>query len=235
MEKRTELLLRRLQQVFHDGYRPARGTQSYNVKLKNKTKAYAMVNCYGHACFNLQNEQLNDYNFETMPLFGNFSGMFYDTQSQATARMLDFIRATGLRVEECDPDKPIEEFKSWKVGIYFEKHEYKRDFHLLLEEQPHLWSSKIGFEPCLEHIYCKKPPYTYFNMVVDDPVVYEFHGAYKITNPNADANNRYLKNFNFSTKGLKELPKYRHCVIEDARENTYEKMLEDLCAARGLI
>lgn len=233
LEKRTEHLLSKLQQVFRDGYRPARGTQSYNIMLKNKAKIYAMVNCFGHI-FNLQNQQFNDYHFDAFPLFGNFSGMGYEPQDKAAKRLLEFIRAAGLKVEACDPTKTVEDFKSWKIAIYFEKNPHKRDFHLLLEEQPNLWSSKIGFEPCVEHIFSKEPPELYYNLVDDDPVVYELFEVDKVTNPFADANCKYLKNFKFNSTGLKKLPPVKQCVIEDAREDSFEKMLE-LCAARGLI
>lgn len=234
IERGTEHIRFKLEQLFiRDGYRPARPlSQSYNVTLKNGAKAYALVNCFGHACFNLQNEQLNDYKFENFPLYGNFRGIAYEPQDKAVQRMLEFIRATGLQVEDCDPKKTINEFKSWKIGIYFEDNKYKRDFHVILEGDP--CTSKIGFEPCVEGITGTLPT-IYYNLLDDDPVVYELYNTYKITNPNASVNNRYLKKFRFNSNGYKPTSKQQQFVIEDARENTYEKMLENFCAARGLI
>ena len=215
-EKRTEKLLTTLQAVFRDGYRPARGAEPYNVTLNNGVRLYSMVNCFGHI-FNLRNAQFNDYHFDSFPMYGNFPGMFYDPQDKALGRMMDFVRATGLQIEECDPKQPIEDFKSWKVALYFEDHPHKRDFHYLLEEQPCLWSSKIGFEPCVEHIMRNQPPKSYRNIVDSDAALYDFYGTYKITNPHADAQNRYLKDFRFSTKGLlidKNYPK--QIIVEDS-------------------
>lgn len=233
--KRTNILIENMTQVFKDGYRPARGNQTYNYILKNDVKLYSMVNCFGHV-FNLRNEQFDDYHFEAFPLFGNFKGMFYEPQDKAAQNMLEFIRAVGLKVEECDPRKPIEDFKSWKATVYFEDHPIKRDFHWLLEEKTGLWSSKIGFEACLENIQQITPPKSYRNLVdTDEPTIYNYYATYKITNPNANANNRYLKNFNFSTNGFKITTSQKHYVIEDTRENSFDKMLENLCTARGLL
>ena len=152
-KKQTEHVLSKLQQVFHDGYRPARGTEPYDFTLKNECKAYRLVNCFGHM-FNLKNQQLNDYQFGPYPIYSAFNEIDKDPDNKASQRMLDFIKEIGLKVEECAPDKLIDDFKSWKIALYFGKYNNnQKDFHYLLEEAPGLWSSKIGFEPCLEHIY----------------------------------------------------------------------------------
>lgn len=98
-----------------------------------------------------------------------------------------------LKIEECDPSKPIKDFKSWKIALYFLNTKYDKDFHYLLEESPQNWSSKLGFEPYVEYIHNTTPPLHYKNLVEKDSDAYEFFGAYKITNVNADANNRYVK------------------------------------------
>ncbi len=56
----THYLLKKLRQVFRDGYRPVRGDEPYGVALDNGTTANNMVNCLGHT-FNLRNRQFNDY------------------------------------------------------------------------------------------------------------------------------------------------------------------------------
>lgn len=188
----TQHLLRKLNQVFKDGYRPARGNESYNVVLDNGVKAYTMVNCLGHI-FNLRNQQLNDYQFTPQRMYGAFDNIGYNSNKKAAKRMFDFIAETGLKIEECDPHKIITDFKSWKIALYFEENKVSKDFHFMLEEAPQCWSSKIGFGPYTEHIQGTTPPQEYCNQVIAIPSKYEFYGAYKITNPNANESNRYVK------------------------------------------
>lgn len=186
-------LLRKLYKVFKDGYRPARGNEYYNVKLDNGVKAYEQVNCLGHV-FNLRNQQFNDYKIKPYKMFGYFSGLRASRfKEDATEQMFDFIKETGLKIEECDPKKTITDFKSWKVALYFHDTPWHKDFHFLLEDAPRNWSSKLGFEPYVEHNYELVPPKIYRNLVDNNPDPYEFYGTYKITNPNADENNRYVK------------------------------------------
>ena len=191
-EDPTQHLLRKLRQVFKDGYRPARGNESYDVMLNNGAKAYIMVNCLGHI-FNLRNQQFNDYQIMPYKMYGTFDGIGFNKHKKAAKRMLDFIKETGLKVEECDPNKTITDFKSWKIALYFEDSEYRKDFHYLLAETPQLWSSKVGYRPFVEHIYTTTPPSIYRNQIDNDTTPYEFYAAYKITNPNASESNCYVK------------------------------------------
>ena len=188
----TQHLLRKLNQVFKDGYRPARGNESYRVMLNNGVQAYTMVNCLGHI-FNLRNQQFNDYQFTPYRMYGAFDGITHNSNKKATQRLFDFIQATGLKIEECDPNKAITDFKSWKVALYFEDSKASKDFHFMLEETPQHWSSKIGFGPCIDQIQGTTPPREYYNQVIICPGKYEFYGTYKITNPNASESNRYVQ------------------------------------------
>lgn len=188
----TQHLLRKLQKIFKDGYRPARGNESYNVKLKNGLPAYGAVNCLGHI-FNLRNQQFNDYQIKPYQLYGYFPGLSTSSNNQAVERIFDFIQETGLKVEECAPNENITNFESWKIALYFVTSKWHKDFHFLLEDTPHNWSSKLGFEPYLEHYQGVIPPLQYRNLVEDFPPAYCFYGTYKLTNPNADENNKYLQ------------------------------------------
>lgn len=235
-EAKIATLKHTLTDVFKHGYRPARKiTEPYAYVLPNGVKVSAAVNCFGHAVFNLRNQQFLDYNLGSFPLFGSFDGICYDPKNIAENRLMDFIRSIGLKVADCDPAKLITRPDSWKVALHFEDSNDKRDFHLLLEEAPGLWSSKIGFEPCLEHVYQVTPPGVYRNLEDDDPTIYNFYATYQITNPNYSSDNPYLKDFNFNPVGLKVVSPQRQVVVEDGREDNYAKMLENLCAARGLI
>lgn len=181
MDESTHHLLSKLHQVFKDGYRPARGNESYAAQLKNGVLAGDMINCFGHT-FNLRNQQLDDYQFTPDRIYGYFPaepGASGQTRAQP---MLDFIQETGLRVAACDPNEPITDFKSWKIALYFAP----SDFHFLLEEAPGRWSSKLGFSfEVDQNLY---PPQKYYGAFD-----YNLFNTYKITNPHADANNRYLQ------------------------------------------
>ncbi|MCM1404574.1 MAG: hypothetical protein NC133_03715 [Prevotella sp.] len=184
-----EHLLRKLYKVFKDGYRPARGNESYGTKLENGMVVSNLVNCLGHV-LNLRNQQFDDYQINSR-LFGYFQGLClsHNFKEDATKCTFDFIKETGLKVEECAPQRKINDFKSWKIALYLSH----KDFHFFLEEAPREWSGKLGFENYVEHNFKLIPPKVYRNTVEIDPESYEFYGTYKITNPNADENNRYVQ------------------------------------------
>lgn len=190
-DSQTRHLLSKLQQVFRDGYRPARGDESYQVKLKHQYYAYDRVNCFGHI-FNLRNQQFNDYQIKPYELYGNF---FDNNRSDLTQNLFDFVRATGLTVEPCAPGRTITDFQSWKIALYLDFNTFDNDFHFLLEDAPHKWSSKIGFSPYVEHLKFNLPPKEYRQTSMPNPRSrkYQFYGTYKITNPNADLNNPYVQ------------------------------------------
>ncbi len=214
--QQTEHIIRKLWQVWRDGYRPARGNESYEYRLKNKTLASTMVNCMGHI-FNLRNQQLDDYDFGPFQIFNDFPSINQDPYEKTVKQMFDFIKETGLKIEECAPDKTIDDFRSWKIALYFEnkiincgnQNIYRRDFHYQLEEGPQLWSSKLGFTPSVEYINTKEPPQVFQSSISEfEPTVYNLYGTYQLTNPYADENNRYLKHLNINTScGLKKAPK----------------------------
>lgn len=181
-------LLRKLRQVFKDGYRPARGNESYfadnTYDAKSRTFLVDRVNCFGHT-FNLRNQQFKDYGFKPYNLYGSFDIEKLKQPSAFAQDLLDFIKETGLRVTECDPNEPITDFKSWKIALYFAP----TDFHFLLEDAPQKWSSKLGFVCGVA--WRPKLPLKYNNAQHN----YDFYNTYQITNPNADENNRYVKEF----------------------------------------
>ena len=195
-------LLGKLRQVFRDGYRPARGAESYNVRLKNGLWAYQQVNCLGHV-FNLRNQQFNDYDFKPYRMFGDFVLGPWENKHAWLGQMLDFIKDTGLKVEECSPKETITDFKSWKTALYFVRFGYSAgDFHYLLEDMPNQWSSKCGFRDNFEQLNLVTPPLIYKNQIDRSLTDYDFYGTYKITNPNADPNNPYVKDHYAPERGL---------------------------------
>lgn len=194
-KEKTEYILRILQRVFEDGYRPARGNESYYKKINNGLYVGNMVNCMGHI-FNLRNQQFDDYKIEPYKLFSHgyahpyFMGFMKgaNKHDESAKLMLDFIKEVGLKVEECSPIESIKDFKSWKIALYFSSN----DFHYLLEDSPQNWSGKVGNKSIVEHVEGIKLPMQYQNRVDTFPSIYNFYGTYKITNENADENNKYV-------------------------------------------
>ncbi len=194
-QEKTEYILKVLHKVFKDGYRPARGNESYYKKLKNGLYVGNMINCMGHI-FNLRNQQFDDYKIEPYKLFSHgysypyFTGFMKDAYKyeESAKLMLDFIKEVGLKVEECSPNEIISDFKSWKIALYFSS----RDFHYLLEDRHQNWSSKIGNKNLVEQIRGIEPPKEYQNQVDTFPNIYNLYATYKITNKNADENNKYV-------------------------------------------
>jgi len=194
-QERTEYILKILYKIFKDGYRPARSNETYYKKLKNGIYVGNMINCMGHI-FNLRNQQFDDYEIEPYKSFSHgyaypyFTGFMKDAYKfdESAKLMIDFIREVGLKVEECYPNEKITDFKSWKIALYFSS----RDFHYLLEDSHQNWSSKIGNKNIVEQISTEEPPKEYQNHVDTFPNLYNLYATYKITNKNADENNKYV-------------------------------------------
>ena len=101
--------------------------------------------------------------------------------------IMDFVKETGLKVEECSPKANNCDFKSWKVALYL----CNRDYHMFIEDFADYWTAKRGFTPSTDKINFLTPIFTRGNDK-DNPV-YEYFGTYKLTNPRADENNEFLK------------------------------------------
>ena len=204
-QEREKYIIKVLQKVFQDGYRPARGDEPYSVRLKNGVPASGMVNCMGHI-FNLQNQQFDDYEIKPYEVvshnyaFPYFMGLKADSNDKSARMMLNLIKKTGLKVTECAPDEIISDFKSWKIALYFSA----KDFHYLLEDFPRQWSGKIGDTGIVEHFNNLTPPKEYCNHRNTLPAIYRLYGTYKLTNKKADENNKYVKDF---------VAKKKKCII----------------------
>ena len=194
-----DYIIEKLWQVFKDGYVPSRGKESYDYELSNKSgNIYNFTNCLSHACFNLTNKMFDAYNINP-PKFHDcsyFGLMMHpgDTDGKIAQRILYFIRETGLKVEDCDPNIPVRDFNSWKMALYTAND----DYHLLLEEPARrtarffrshrrIWTSKAGYWGD----FCKE-------LEGELPTVmrsgrYYLYNTYKITNENADEDNPFVR------------------------------------------
>lgn len=186
MELRKLNLILKFNKIFKKGYVPARGAKDY-FALHNGTCIAEYFNCFGHACFNPLDEQIEEEDFsyaETRPLFNVLGNETFPSARAISEKVFDFVRATGLSVEECGLYDKMKS-NQWKVAFYIDKGDNEGEFklkngdtHFMLQEKNGKWSSKMG--DCKTLQYFQELP-TVFDCD------YALYGIYKITNPYAES------------------------------------------------
>lgn len=178
-ENRTELHRRtilKLNQVFSMGYIPSREIEPYNclIGAKSNRPVHKLVNCFGHACFNLTNQQLRDldFNYKDADSLSDFFSTFYDDPRDIRNRLFGFVNRTGLKVELVKRDAILKN-NQWKVAYYFRDGYEDQDFHFFLQEKDGHWSSKVGFTREI----------TYMQNLQKQYEDYSLFDTYSITNP----------------------------------------------------
>ena len=187
---RTRKTILKLKKIFMLGYCPQRSGESYSfVNPYTNINYYKQINCFAHACFNLTNNQITSNCFEKIDIssFKNLIDDYWETNESIANKLFDFVKKTGLKIEECSDGEKLEE-NQWKVALYFCDGPFFRDFHFLLKEKDGRWSSKYGNEDVLE--FFNERPKEFVVEKYDDH--YKFYGTYKITNPYAGKNKENL-------------------------------------------
>ncbi len=179
MRNRRNAFAKKLNVIYKHGYLPSRGTESYKVMLDEDVYAADLINCYGHACFNLTNRQLKEFGITSRDT--NFLWCLWEDPaakfSYVAEQMEKFIRSTGLKVARC---KPNEKTKSnqWKIAVYYQSEGDIDDYHFMLQEKSGIWSSKLGAS---DHVD------TYDDLPRPYYRDYTFYATYIITNPYVQA------------------------------------------------
>ena len=167
-EKKIQATIKKLNMIYKKGYLPARETEEYSELHTG------MVNCYGHACFNLSNEQLKELEpskYDLRDFFRNFAtrgarNIFSEVQNR--------IRQVGLKMERSSPNEKIQK-NQWKIAYYIQNDIFAgNDLHFMIQTPNGKWTSKIGTNPTVE-VFDKLPDVYHKN--------YSLSGVYKITNP----------------------------------------------------
>ena len=171
-----------INKIYQRGYMPSRSMERY------RPITTLMVNCFGHACFNLEeNDLLNTFQSYDMRrdlhvFFRRFKiGRHYvENAKDMTQCFQEKIRATGLKVDESSLDENLKD-NQWKVAFYFrdeykdeEGNEVSSDPHFMLQTKSGLWTSKMGTIADFVEVF-KEPPEKWKD--------YTLRGIYKITNP----------------------------------------------------
>ena len=174
-------LILKLNNIFKKGYVPARGAKDYYA-LHKGTCVAQFINCFGHACFNLLDEQIKEADFsyaETRPFFRWLGDETYSSARAISDKMFNFVRATGLSVEECGLYDKMKS-NEWKVAFFIDNGDnsvnnpQKGDIHFMLQEKNGKWSSKDSDRERLQ--YYRELPRVFM-------MSYGLYGIYKITNP----------------------------------------------------
>lgn len=187
---RTLKTILKLKKVFMLGYCPERKGESYTfVNPYSKAGYYEHINCFAHACFNLTNQQITENCLDKIDAlsFRNLIEDFFESDSSIATRLKNFIRKTGLEIEECSDEEELAE-NQWRVALYFCNGFFFRDFHFILNEKDGCWSSKYGNENVLE--FFETRPDKYIAEKYNDS--YKYYRSYKITNPYAGKNKKPL-------------------------------------------
>ena len=192
-EEGTILKLNKIFKLHH--YVPARGSQSYSEKHNGGFCFSNIVNCFAHACFNLTNDQLNDFStLECQCYFGHKIDYLEQPTKEIKANLFYFIKDTGLTVRRTFKSAKLKE-NQWLVALYFGIYLFdgkNQDFHFLLKEKDGTWSGKIGTTQKVE--YYKIPPKDFVSTC---NYKYKLDGFYVITNP-------YLENTKEEEENEKE-------------------------------
>ena len=168
--RKTQAMIKKLNMIYKKGYLPARERKRYS-ELHAKA-----VNCFGHACFNLSNndlKKLEPYLDELKDFFRNFDGCgLRNYLNEAETR----IKKVGLKIESSSIDEHMQK-NQWKIAYYIMNNaSLGNDIHFMIQGKNGKWTSKAGSLPNIQ-VFDKLP-----KIYNDD---YSLVGIYKITNPYA--------------------------------------------------
>ena len=165
----------KLKEIVASGYLPSRGLEPYQGMTRYHQKIDQLANCFEHAIFNLTNEQFDDYEFleREGDVFGSLSSNILVPKIVTEAEACEFVRKTGLKMDECELNPKLKE-NQWLVAMYFEEDPIiGRDFHFIRKEKNGLWTGKRGYTDKIQKF--DEMPYNIYEL--------EFYKTFKVTNP----------------------------------------------------
>lgn len=184
----------KLNKIFKLGYVPSRGKESYEEKNSDGLAFCTLINCFGHACFNLKNSQLEVFDCDESRNFGNHIEYPGQPNYEIARNLFDFIKAVGLKVrrvgKNCIPGT-----NQWLVALYFAKSMFdgtNQDYHFMLREKDGIWSHKMGHKKTVD--YCSKPPRSF---VSNAYYRYTLYGYFLLSNPYAKSKDLNLQDAKF--------------------------------------
>ena len=169
--RKTEALIKKLNKIYKNGYVPSR--ESVNYILHTLT-----VNCFGHACFNLADEDLEKlapYTSELKSFFQRFDAYGAKDYIKVASEKLNQV---GLKMQKSSISDSIQK-NQWKVACYMMCEEqfgggFRTDMHFIIQGKDGKWYSKMGKNSSVD-VFDKLPK--------SISKSYTLQGVYKITNP----------------------------------------------------
>lgn len=167
--KKRQAIIKKLNMIYKKGYMPEREKEKYSELHAE------VVNCFGHACFNLSNNDLDEFKCyfdELKDFFRKFEVIGIQNYFKEAKNR---IQQVGLKIEQSSLKEPIKK-NQWKIAYYvmYDPSISSSDLHFMIQSQDGKWISKMGKHTELE-VFNKLP-----NVFHRD---YELCGIYKITNP----------------------------------------------------
>ncbi len=165
---KREAIIKKLNMIYKKGYLPAREKERYS-----ELHAEA-VNCFGHSCFNLSNndlDELNCYLQDLKDFFRKFEVIGIQNYFKEAKKRIEQV---GLKIEQSLLKESIKK-NQWKIAYYIMNDIFSgSDLHFMIQAKDGKWYSKLGKNPGVE-VFDKLPKVFHGK--------YELSGIYKITNP----------------------------------------------------
>lgn len=155
------------------------------------------VGSFDHAVFNLSNEQfeivrpMNERIFGTPAMRSEMGEGFIaepretgEGWSKTEKNFLDYIKKSGLMVEECEVDAEYNPAYQWKIAYYRKIVNFEmQDVFFMRQEKDGRWSAKVGNR--VEYFSAPHQHLTYERTLDDQEGQFSKFKTYIITNPYA--------------------------------------------------
>ncbi len=168
--------IKKIKDIFTDGYIPRRGNEEYLSYSKN-------INCFGHACLNLTNRQINALR-EANPSLKIFdiAGLGnVDDDNYWEECLYAFIKMVGLEIKPIKTEKIKLAKNQWLIALYDAAID---SYHFARKEFDGSWTAKESFTSTISRF--NKLPRRYINPNPNDPYENILNKLYVITNPYAE-------------------------------------------------
>ena len=168
--RKRQAIIKKLNKIYKKGYMPEREKEKYSELHAE------VVNCFGHACFNLSNKILDEFALhqaDLMDFFRNFNGFGIHNYFKESVNRIEKV---GLKINVSSLKEPVKK-NQWKIAYYVMNNIFSgSDLHFMIQAKDGKWYSKLGKNPGVE-VFDKLPKVFHGK--------YKLSGIYKITNPYA--------------------------------------------------
>ena len=178
--KMKRALIKKLRTIVSMGYVPHRELENYFYTTQSNQDVCSIVNCFGHACFNLTNEQIEQLGINEShgQFFGTFASEETTPDIGLERQVVNFVKKTGLEIRPISKYEGGLDNNQWKVAMYIDHSGlglFAKDFHFFRQEKDGTWTHKMGYFSNVEQ---KDFPGEKYQR-------YDYYKTFVITNPYA--------------------------------------------------